>query len=96
MPRLTDMVLKIMFSACSSQNIGHYDLISGFQGDLPRTSLNVQLEVSGSNSHDLCPANGRRARRTAGRPSAGWAGGQWTVRQVDGGRLQIMWAESFP
>ena len=59
MPRLTDLVLKIMLMACSSQNIGHHDLISGFQGDLPRTSLNVQLEVSRSNSHDLCPVNGR-------------------------------------
>ena len=55
MPHLTDWVLKIMFSAFSSQNIGHHDLISGFQGDLPRTSLNVQLEVSRSNGHDLCP-----------------------------------------
>ena len=61
MPCLTDWVLKIMFSACSSQSIGHHDLISGFKGDLPRASLNVQLEVSRSNGHDLCPVNGQTA-----------------------------------
>ena len=61
MPHLTDWVLKIMFSACSSQNIGHHHQISGFRGDLPRTSLNVQLEVSRSNGHDLCPVNEQTA-----------------------------------
>ena len=50
----------------SSENIGHSDLISGFQGDISWTSQALKLDDSRSSGYRLCPANGRPDRRTDG------------------------------
>ena len=65
----------------SSEDIGHSDLISGFQGDFLWTSSSFKLEVSRASGYDLCPVNGRTDGQTDGRTD------RRTDGQTDGQRV---------
>ena len=67
----------------NSENIGHSDLISGFQGELSWTSLFVKLEVSRCFGYNLCPVDGQTDRQTDGQ----------TDGQTDDGQRMITIAQ---
>ena len=53
------LMLKMMFSDHSSQELGHSDLVSGLVGHLNQRHLNAKLEVHRPNGYEMCKSHGR-------------------------------------